>query len=144
MNVADLLHDATYVQLRRGMPELCPEGVNASYNDLIMEWTDTLEINAGRDSKVPLALESVLMSVLHAPVMQSLATMHAHADAAIHEQAQRHCKAGSKVVPCHETRCDCACYGAHYSILVKKGHCNIMPGKAAQCGELTQAPINSL
>ena len=49
-----------------------------------------------------LALESVLMSVLHAPVMRSLATLHAQADAAIHKQAQRHCDAGSKVWACHK------------------------------------------
>ena len=51
---------------------------------------------------MPLALESVLMSVLHAPVMQSLVTLHAQADAAIHKQARTHCYAGSKVWACHK------------------------------------------
>ena len=51
---------------------------------------------------MPLALESVLMSVLHAPVMQSLVTLHAQADATIHKQAKTHCYAGSKVWACHK------------------------------------------
>ncbi|CAK0785390.1 hypothetical protein CVIRNUC_008599 [Coccomyxa viridis] len=52
----------------------------------------------GHEGKVPLALESVLMSVLHAPVMQSLVTLHAQADATIHKQAKTHCYAGSKTL----------------------------------------------
>ena len=61
-----------------------------------------MAIYAGREGKVPLALESVLMNVLHAPVMQSLVTLHAQADAAIHKQAKMHCCAGSKVWTCHK------------------------------------------
>ena len=84
-------------------PKLCHEGVNDIHSDeLFVSQTDTLEIDVGREGKVPLALESLLMSVLHAPVMQSLATLHAHADAAINTQVKRHCKAESKVLPCHE------------------------------------------
>ena len=64
-------------------------------------------MDAEREGKVPLALESVLMSVLHSPVMQSLVTLHAQTDAAIHKQAKMRCKPENKVLACHKAVTAC-------------------------------------
>ena len=56
---------------------------------------------ASQASKVCVALESVLMSILHSSVMESLAAMHASADGAVYRQAQEHHVDGCQVDPCH-------------------------------------------
>ena len=52
---------------------------------------------SGHVRKVSLALESVLMSILHRSVMDSLAVSHAGADAALYRQTQAHHEAGCQV-----------------------------------------------
>lgn len=66
--------------------------------ELAPPWAFKQYACAGQEGKMSLALESVLMSVLHAPVMESLAAAHAGADAAIHGQAQEHHKQKTQVL----------------------------------------------
>ena len=53
---------------------------------------------AGQARKTSLALESVLVSILHSSVMDSLAEAHASPDEALYNQTQEHHEAGSQVV----------------------------------------------
>ena len=56
---------------------------------------------ASQASKVCIALESVLMSILHSSVMESLAATHAGADGAVYRQAQEHHVDGCQVDTVH-------------------------------------------
>ena len=118
MHVVDPLHGAACIQIAQACLYICgglsyalkaPMAMTSISDNChrLANWI----INAGREGRVPLALESVLMSMLHAPVMQSLTTLHSQADAAIQKQAKMHCKAESKVGPCHK-KCDLISHGA--------------------------------
>ena len=77
---------------------LCSKLDRSAITGMSMTCEHIDDSGSGHVRKVSLALESVLMSILHRSVMDSLAISHAGADAALYRQTQAHHEAGCQVM----------------------------------------------